>query len=100
MIKILVDSSFRIQEKVLAEDKKRQEAIFEIISTERKFEEKCRLVLDKYVVPMKDQKIVEVQVHACIFSEIAAVHQQSVEFLGELEKRQKDEGFVVSNVGQ
>ena len=85
---------------MLAEDKRRQEAIFEVINTERKFMQKCQLVLDKYVGPMKEQKIVDAQVHACIFSEIAGVHHHSVEFLAELEKRQKDEQFVISNIGR
>jgi len=85
---------------VSTEEKRRQEAIYEILSSERVYLKKCKVVIDKYVVPMKAQKIVEPAVHACIFSEIKEVYQSGLEFLEKLNQRQKDDNFVIQNVGE
>ncbi|GBC07922.1 hypothetical protein RclHR1_00780002 [Rhizophagus clarus] len=79
------------------EDRKRQEAIYELISTENSYHRDLQMIVEVYYGPL--QCILSQNELDIIFSNIEDILLCSTTILSDLEQRQKDDKLFVNNIG-
>ncbi|KAJ3106972.1 Myosin 10A, isoform D [Phlyctochytrium planicorne] len=82
------------------QERKRQEVIFEIVSTERDYVEDLETIIDVYIKQLKRSKLIRPKDMSVIFSNIEAMSPVNKELLKSLDARQAEsQNFVVEQVG-
>ncbi|GBC07924.1 hypothetical protein RclHR1_00780004 [Rhizophagus clarus] len=79
------------------EDRKRQEAIYELISTEQSYLRDLQMIVEVFCGPL--QSILSLDELGIIFSNIEDILLCNTAILSDLEQRQKDDKLFVNNVG-
>lgn len=82
---------------ITKEDRKRQEAIFELISTEQSYLRDLQMIIEVFYGPL--QNILIEDELKIIFSNIEDILLCNTAILSDLEQRQKDDKLFVKNVG-
>ncbi|KAK9766343.1 hypothetical protein K7432_004643 [Basidiobolus ranarum] len=82
---------------VNSEERKRQESIFELISTEQTYLRDLQLVMDVFYEPM--QSMISEKELVSIFGNIEELLHCNTEFLNQLEERQNDNHFMIDYIG-
>lgn len=80
------------------EERKRQEAIFELISTEQSYVRDLNMVIEIIYTPMR--KLIATHEISAIFANFEELLVCNSVILSDLEKRQQDDRFVVSKIGE
>ena len=79
------------------EERKRQEAIFELISTERSYLRDLQMIVELFYGPLQNiLSSVELNI---IFSNVEDILLCNTTILSDLEQRQKDDNLFVNDVG-
>ncbi|KAJ3030647.1 hypothetical protein HDV00_008758 [Rhizophlyctis rosea] len=93
--------SFKVDKKLLAEipaeERKRQEAIFELIATEQSYVRDLQLIIEVFYAPL--QTMLQPTDVRTLFSNIEEILLVNSLILSDLETVQAEQGFVVSGVG-
>lgn len=79
------------------EERKRQEAIYELISTEQSYLRDLQMIIELFYGPL--QNILSQDELNIIFSNIEDILLCNTAILSDLEQRQKDDKLFVNNVG-
>jgi hypothetical protein len=79
------------------EDRKRQEAIYELISTEQSYLRDLQMIIEVFYGPL--QNILSQEELSIIFSNIEDILLCNTAILSDLEQRQKDDKLFVNNIG-
>ncbi|RKP20821.1 hypothetical protein ROZALSC1DRAFT_21053 [Rozella allomycis CSF55] len=87
-----------ISESVSKEERKRQEAIFELIATERKYVADLQLIIQVFYSPLL--KILNVTTVEMLFSNIEDILLVNCQLLSDLDDLQKNEFPIVNNLGK
>ena len=81
------------------EDKKRQEAIYEYIETEKGFVDDIAMIMDGYVKPLKDNFILSEEEIEELFSNLPEILSVSSEISAKLTERQMSSNGLVDRIG-
>ncbi|KAI1290690.1 actin organization and endocytosis protein, partial [Mortierella claussenii] len=81
------------------QEKKRQEAIHELITTEQVYLSYLYLVIDEFQTPLLDQQLITQAESRSIFTDWSSLSELSQSIVDELTRRQKSDAGVVLAVG-
>ncbi|KAG9290202.1 hypothetical protein G9A89_022178 [Geosiphon pyriformis] len=79
------------------EERKRQEGIFELITTEQSYLRDLQMIVADFYSPL--QNLLDTHELSTLFSNIEDILLCNTEILSDLEQRQRDEGFFVDTLG-
>jgi hypothetical protein len=79
------------------EDRRRQEAIYELISTEQSYLRDLQMIIEVFYGPL--QSILSPNDLNIIFANVEDILLCNTAILSDLEQRQKDDKLLISNVG-
>ncbi|KAI8833753.1 hypothetical protein BC829DRAFT_407635 [Chytridium lagenaria] len=82
------------------QERKRQEVVFEILSTEKDYVDDLNIIIDVYIKPLKKTKLIRPKDMSVVFSNIEAIAPVNRELLKSFETRQSESpNNVVEQVG-
>ncbi|CAG8437670.1 15518_t:CDS:10 [Acaulospora morrowiae] len=90
-------ADLRIGEDLSKEERKRQEAIYELIFTEQTYLRDLQIIIEVFYDPLQDL-LPKVEL-SMIFSNIEDILLHNTAILSDLEQRQKEDKYVVKNIG-
>lgn len=86
-------------ESLSKEERKRQEAIYELIYTEQTYSRDLQMIIDVFYGPIQKQNYLTENETNILFSNIEDILLCNAEIFSDLEQRQKEDDLVVGNVG-
>lgn len=92
-------AGFRVSHSLAEKERKRQEAIHELITTEQVYLSYLHLVQDDFQKPLLSQKLITLEESLCIFMDWSKLQELSQSIVDELMQRQGADGGVVLAVG-